>query len=216
MAQLQLFTFNPFLENTYVLSSGRTAWIIDPGCSNGNERKMLESYLKKNELTPQYIINTHCHIDHVLGNAWAVEKYKAPLYIPAGEEIVLASLSRIGQMYGMSVEESPAPDHLILDGEQLFLEGERWEFISAPGHSPASICLYQAETNTLIAGDVLFLESIGRTDLPGGNHQTLLKSIRERLFPLPDATRVFPGHGPDTTIGHEKVHNPFLRDNAWE
>lgn len=210
MASIKLFTFNPFQENTYVVYEGHVAWIIDPGCSDGNERKMLESFLKKESLIPQCIINTHCHIDHVIGNKWCKEMYDIPLYIPDGEQVVLDRLVDVGKMYNYPVEASPAPDHLMVHDGQMHLGGKTWRLISAPGHSPASICLYHAEDNSLIAGDVLFLESIGRTDLPGGNHQRLLDSIVNQLFTLPDHTVVYPGHGPSTTIGHEKVHNPFL------
>ncbi len=210
MASIKLFTFNPFQENTYVVYEGSEAWIIDPGCSNGNERKMLESFLKKESLTPISIINTHCHIDHVIGNKWCKETYGIPLYIPDGEQPVLERLVDVGKMYNFPVEASPLPDHLMYHDGQMILGGKEWRLISAPGHSPASICLYSAVDHTLIAGDVLFFESIGRTDLPGGNHQRLLDSITNQLFPLPDHTVVYPGHGPSTTIGHEKIHNPFL------
>ena len=210
MASIKLFTFNPFQENTYIVYEGQEAWIIDPGCSNGNEKKMLESFLKKESLIPVCIINTHCHIDHVIGNKWCKETYDIPLYIPDGEQSVLERLVDVGKMYNYPVEASPVPDHLMYHDDRLVLGGKEWRLISAPGHSPASICLYNAEDQTLIAGDVLFFESIGRTDLPGGNHQRLLDSITNQLFPLPDHTVVYPGHGPFTTIGHEKAHNPFL------
>lgn len=210
MAQLKLFTFNPFQENTYILSEGTDAWIIDPGCSNGNERKMLETYIKKEGLTPMAIVNTHCHIDHVIGNKWCKEQYNIPLYIPDGEQKVLDRLVDVGRMYNFPVEASPPPDHLMKDNAVLTLHGKEWILISAPGHSPASICLYNADEKILIAGDVLFFESIGRTDLPGGNHQLLLESIFTRLFTLPDDVTVYPGHGTSTTIGHEKINNPFL------
>jgi hydroxyacylglutathione hydrolase len=210
MALLKTFTFNPFQENTYVLYEGSDAWIIDPGCSNGNERKMLESFLKKEELIPSRIINTHCHIDHVIGNKWCKETYNIPLCIPDGEQVVLDRLVDVGRMYGFPVEASPSPDIILFDHDTLELGGKVWSLISAPGHSPASICFYQADEKILIAGDVLFFESIGRTDLPGGNHQKLLDSIHQRLFVLPDDVVVYPGHGTSTTIGHEKKHNPFL------
>lgn len=210
MTFLKLFTFNPFQENTYVLYRNNKAWIIDPGCSNGNERKMVESFIKKENLTPQYILNTHCHIDHVLGNKWAKDFYDIPLLIPQGEKPVLDSLPQVAKMYGVPADTSPDPDQYIKDNEILFLDDQAWTLIAAPGHSPDSICFYSKDEKMIIAGDVLFYESIGRTDLPGGNHQLLLQNIRNRLFVLPPDTTVYPGHGPHTTIGHEIVHNPFL------
>ncbi|MEP7266291.1 MAG: MBL fold metallo-hydrolase [Saprospiraceae bacterium] len=210
MTQIKIFTFNAFQENTYVLSHESQAWIIDPGCSDGNERKMLDSYLKKEGLQPQLIINTHCHIDHVLGNKWCKEKYDIPLWIPDGEQIVLESLKAVSAMYGVSAEPSPEPDHFMKEEEIMNLGGIEWQLISAPGHSPGSICFYQMNEKILIAGDVLFFESIGRTDLPGGKHQLLLDNIHQKILTLPDDVMVYPGHGPHTTIGHEKYHNPFL------
>ncbi|MEO5583155.1 MAG: MBL fold metallo-hydrolase, partial [Saprospiraceae bacterium] len=161
-------------------------------------------------LSPVAIINTHCHVDHVLGNQWCKETYKIPLWIPRGEEMMLARLPEVAAMYGIQVNPSPPPDRVLVEDELLEFGSAKWRLISCPGHSPASICLYEEEESVLIAGDVLFYESIGRTDLPGGNHPLLLKNIREKLFILPDITKVYPGHGPSTSIGHERINNPFL------
>lgn len=211
MIQVKVFTFNAFSENTYVIyDESKAAFIIDPGCNDGNERKMLETFIKKETLSPIAIVNTHCHIDHVLGNAWCTEAFEVPLWIPKGEETMLARLPDVAAMYGVPATPSPAPDRLLSEDEMLTMGDSSWRLISAPGHSPASICLYHAAERILIAGDVLFYESIGRTDLPGGNHQLLLQNIRQKLFILPEETTVYSGHGPATTIGHEKVHNPFL------
>ncbi len=208
---IRAFTFNAFNENTYIVHNDvRQAILIDPGCSDLNERKILQSYIKKEGLTPTHIINTHCHIDHVLGNKWCKETYQIPLWIPEGEQLILDNLMNVSRMYGVPAEASPIPDFYMNETSHIDINGITWQLISAPGHSPASICLYHEPTHDLIAGDVLFLESIGRTDLTGGNHQLLLKNIREKLFTLPIQTKVYPGHGPTTTIGHEKIHNPFL------
>lgn len=211
MIHIKSFTFNAFSENTYLLYNElNVAYIIDPGCNDGNERKMLDAFIKNESLTPIAIINTHCHIDHVLGNAWSKERYKIPLWIPKGEEAMLARMPEVAAMYGVTVTPSPLPDRVLVEDEVLEFGSTSFRLISAPGHSPASICMYEAIDHILIAGDVLFYESIGRTDLPGGNHQLLLNNIKQKLFILPDVTKVYPGHGPETTIGHEKLNNPFL------
>jgi glyoxylase-like metal-dependent hydrolase (beta-lactamase superfamily II) len=211
MIQVKVFTFNAFSENTYVVyDETKAAFIIDPGCSDGNERKMLESFIRKEDLSPIAVVNTHCHIDHVLGNAWSTEAFSIPLWIPKGEETMLARLPDVAAMYGVSATPSPAPDRLLVEDEILEMGHSSWSLISAPGHSPASICLFDTVGNNLIAGDVIFYESIGRTDLPGGNHKLLIQNIQQKLFNLPEITVVYPGHGPSTTIGHEKIHNPFL------
>ncbi len=211
MIQIKVFTFNTFSENTYIVyDDSQSALIIDPGCNDGNEKKMLESFIKKENLLPTHIINTHCHIDHVLGNKFCKDHYQVPLWIPLGEETLLSKMPQMASMYGVYAEPSPSADHLMEEGELLTSGHATWRFISSPGHSPASMCLYAEEEKILIAGDVLFYESIGRTDLPGGNHQLLIKNIHEKLFKLPEETKVYPGHGPETTIGHEKKFNPFL------
>ena len=171
---------------------------------------MLETFIKKEGLRPTLLINTHCHIDHVLGNKWCKETFDIPLWVPLGEEMMLSQMMRVADMYAIKAEASPSPDHLMTDADTIPLGEMSWTLLSAPGHSPASICLYQASEQILIAGDVLFYESIGRTDLPGGNHQLLLQNIHQKLFTLPDTVSVYPGHGPSTTIGHERMHNPFL------
>ncbi|MEP7322085.1 MAG: MBL fold metallo-hydrolase [Saprospiraceae bacterium] len=211
MIHIKEFTFNVFSENTYVLYDElKSAFIIDPGCQDGNERKILSAFINKEGLNPIAIINTHCHVDHVLGNQWCKETYTIPLWIPKGEEIMLSRLPEIAAMYGVQTNPSPTPDRVLVEDEFLELGSSSWRLISCPGHSPASLCFYDEMESVLIAGDVLFYESIGRTDLPGGNHPLLLKNIREKLFILPDITKVYPGHGPITTIGHERMYNPFL------
>ncbi len=211
MIKIKSFAFNAFSENTYVVyDDSRCALLIDPGCNDGNEKKMLSDFIKKESLIVSHIINTHCHIDHVLGNKYCKDLYQVPLWIPEGEEALLAKMPQVASLYAVYAEASPPPDHLMTEGEELICGLTKWLFISTPGHSPASICLYAVLEHTIIGGDVLFYESIGRTDLPGGNHQQLLQNIRQKLFTLPDETIVYPGHGPTTTIGHEKKHNPFL------
>lgn len=210
--RIKKFMFNPFQENTYVVyNEKKQAFIFDPGCSNPEEERILFEFIDQNELLPEILINTHCHIDHVLGNHAVKERYNIPFLAPDGEQVVLKAATVLAQMYQIPYQPSPDPDEWIDTSHNLSLDGEEWELIFAPGHSPASIVFYLPAENIAIAGDVLFRDSIGRTDLPGGNHQQLLKNIREKLYVLPEETTIYPGHGPETTIGYEKVNNPFVK-----
>jgi len=206
------FTFNPFGENTYVLydDSGQCA-IVDPGCSTTAEETLLTDFIAINNLTPVQLVNTHCHIDHVLGNRFVADKYNLPLTSHRGEQQVLDMQPVVSDMYGIPYTPSPAITSYLDEGAQFTFGDTALEVLFTPGHSPASISLYHAPSQQLIAGDVLFRESIGRTDLPGGSMDTLLRMITTKLFVLPDETVVYSGHGPSTTIGHEKKHNPFLQ-----
>ena len=209
---LAIFTFNPFQENTYVLYDDTKECIIfDPGCFENSEKLELDNFIAANDLKPVRLINTHCHIDHVFGNAFVAKRYGLQLEAHKGEIPVLASCERVGEMYGIPyLEASPPISKFIEGGDVISFGNTKLEAIFTPGHSPASLSFFCREENILIAGDVLFRESIGRTDLPGGDHDTLIKSIKEKLMILEDDVRVFPGHGPETTIGWEKVRNPFL------
>ncbi|MBK7935746.1 MAG: MBL fold metallo-hydrolase [Lewinellaceae bacterium] len=171
----------------------------------------MQQFIENNSLHPVRLINTHCHLDHVFGNAFVANTWGIGLEIHAGELPVLERFPQVCQMYGVPFsEESPAPARFIEAGDVINFGNTRLEVLFTPGHSPASISFYDRTNGYVIAGDVLFLESIGRTDLPGGDFDTLLSSIRTRLFTLPDETLVHPGHGPATTIRHEKEYNPFL------
>lgn len=210
--QIEIFTFNPFQENTYVLfDETLECIIIDPGCYEADERATLANYIESKNLKPVALLNTHCHIDHVLGNRFVADKYKLLLQIPDGEQATLDATTVYGPTFGIHMDPSPQPGKLLSDNEIIKFGTTQLQCILAPGHSPASICFYNATEKILIGGDVLFYKSIGRTDLPGGNHQQLLNSIFTRLFILPDDVKVFPGHGIETSIGFEKRHNPFLK-----
>lgn len=213
--RIKKFIFNDFQENTYVVynKKGR-AFIFDPGNSTPAEDQFLFDFISDQNLTPVALINTHCHIDHILGNKAVIDKYKIPFWAPDGEQMVLRSGKVTATMYGLSYQESPEPDIWIDPDHSITLDDdkkEEWILLSAPGHSPASMVFYMPKSRFAIAGDVLFRESIGRTDLPGGNHDLLLNNIREKLYSLPDDTVIYPGHGPETTIGYEKKNNPFVR-----
>ena len=210
--KIETFTFNDFSENTYVLyDDSGFCIVIDPGCNSLDERNQLKGFIDSNDLTPQFVFNTHCHIDHVLGNRFVTEAYNISLHAHKGEVPVLDSCEMVSKMYGIPYDPSPSIDTFIQEGDAVTFGNTSLKTLFTPGHSPASISLYHAPSSTLIAGDVLFRQSIGRTDLPGGNFDTLIHSIRSRFFTLPDDTIVYPGHGPETTIGYEKAYNPFLQ-----
>jgi len=212
MTQIQAFEFNPFGENTYIVwdETGECV-LFDPGCYTQSERDTLCRFIEENNLRPVRLINTHCHLDHVFGNAFVVKTWGIGLEIHEAELPVLSSFEKVCQMYGVPFEDpQPMPVNFIEAGETLRFGNTRLKVLYTPGHSPASLSFYCEEAGFVVAGDVLFLESIGRTDLPGGNFETLLQSIRSQLFTLPDETLVYPGHGPATTVRHEKEYNPFL------
>ena len=210
--QVHSITFNPFEENTYfIISPNNECIIIDPGCFEERERKELTDFISNNQLKPVRLINTHCHIDHILGNAFVAEQYNLGLEIHAGEIPVLKAGMTIAGMYGIPYTPSPEPVSFLAAGDVITLGDLEMKILFTPGHSPASICLYNEKDRWVIGGDVLFYESIGRTDLPGGDFNTLINSIRTQLFTLPDDVVVFPGHGQETRIGYEKMFNPFLQ-----
>lgn len=206
-------TQNPVQENTYLVydNNTREAIIFDPGCFTPAEEKELTDTIDRLGLKPVRLINTHCHFDHIFGNDFVVKKYGLQLGIHPLEEQILTSAPMVVQMYGMPpMTPSPAPDYFIHEGDAVALGDAEFEVLFCPGHSPGSICFYNAEEGYVIAGDVLFRRSIGRTDLPLGDHDALIGSILTSLMPLPDETIVYPGHGPSTTIGEERRENPFL------
>lgn len=213
MLQVKSFVCSPLQENTYLVydNAGACA-IIDPGCYNSLEQQQLVSFIQSNNLEPKFLLNTHCHIDHVFGNAFVRESYGLTLHLHPQEEKVLSFAPIFAEQWGLSYVPYEGPLEFLTPGSFLELGTEKIDILFTPGHSPGSISFYHAPGKWVISGDVLFKESIGRTDLPGGNHETLLKSIREELFTLPDDVQVFSGHGPVTFIGKEKASNPFLMD----
>ncbi len=212
MWEIRSFVFSPIQENTYLLhdASGNCV-LIDPGCYFEDERNTLEAYITANGLKPRYLLNTHCHLDHVFGNRWVHERYGLTLHLHEKEKKVLDFAPTSGLMYNMPFDNYSGELIYLREGDTLYEGDHTLCVIEAPGHSPGSICFYNAAQGFIISGDVLFRNSIGRTDLPGGNHQQLLESIREKLWPLPDNTVVYSGHGETTTIGEEKRTNPFLQ-----
>ena len=212
MIKVKVFTFSPVQENTYVLYNEQNkAIIIDPGCYFSAEQETLKMFIEDTRLEPIRLLNTHCHLDHVFGNKWVSETWGLELYIHPGEEEMLKLAPLSGEKWGLPFNNYEGPLNFLNEGDLVKLGEDALRVLLAPGHSPASICFYCEKQQLLIGGDVLFRESVGRTDLPGGDHATLLNSIRKQLFILPDEVMVYPGHGSTTTIGYEKDHNPFLQ-----
>ncbi len=210
MLSIQTFTFNAFSENTYVVSDEtHEGVIIDPGCYSREEQKELTTYIDDHKLNIKYILNTHCHIDHVLGNDFTKDKFNAPLLIHKIEEAVLKAVKNYAPVYGFEGYREAEPDRFIDEKDTIAFGNTEWKILFLPGHAPGHIAFYDLKEKMIFAGDVLFAGSIGRTDLPGGNHDTLISSIQKKLFLLPDEVVVYPGHGPTTTLRREKISNPF-------
>lgn len=211
MLTVHHFEFSPITENTYILfNEAGDCLIIDPGCYDQREESQLKYYITDHRLTPKMLLNTHCHLDHVFGNRFVAQTWNLELYLHPNEKIVLDYAPEAGRRWNLPFENYQGPLHFIRGGDRISIGEDELLVIEAPGHSPGHICFYSEKQRFLIGGDVLFRNSIGRTDLPGGNHSQLLQSIRTQLFALPDAVNVYPGHGVPTTIGYEKRHNPFL------
>ena len=211
--KIKIFPFNQFLENTIVLSdSTNECIIIDPGCYNNEEKQILENYIITNNLKPVKLINTHCHIDHILGNNFVSSNWDIDLEINKNDLNLLNESNQIAKIYGfVDYENSPNPKRFLNEGDIVNFGNSELKVIFTPGHAPGHICLLNKKDKKLIAGDVLFYMSIGRTDLPLCSHNDLLTSIKDKLFTLDDEIEVFCGHGQNTTIGFEKANNPFLK-----
>ena len=215
MLKIKVFTFSPIQENTYVVyNEKKECIIIDPGCYSTEEEQELKTFIDKSELLPKWLVNTHCHLDHVFGNKFIAEAYHLTLHLHPKEELVLQFAPTSGLMYEMPFDNYQGEFIFLNEGDIITLGDDKLEIIHVPGHSPGSICFYCRSQNFIIGGDVLFNGSIGRTDLPMGDHQTLITGIKQKLFVLPDDVIVHSGHGRDTTIGAEKKSNPFVGEGA--
>lgn len=211
MFHLKAFTFNPLQENTYLLyNENKEAILIDPGCYDAREKEELLQYMTKQQLNLRYLLNTHCHLDHVFGNLWTYQNFQTPLHLHENEKKVLEAAPVSGLMWGLPFDVYQGPLISLSAGDQIKLGEDCLDVLFTPGHSPGHLSFYCRQQDFILSGDVLFKESVGRTDLPGGDMNTLLQSIRNQLWPLPDQTVVFSGHGPATSIGYEKENNPFL------
>lgn len=211
MLNLKSFEFSPIRENTYLIyNEFNECIIIDPGCYYEHEKDELLQFINKMDLKPELLLNTHCHLDHVFGNRFIAEKFNLTLHIHKNEKLVLDHAPAIGLMYNLPFDNYAGEIIYVEEGDSIKLGKDSLKVLLTPGHSPGSLSFYHEEAGFVVSGDALFYRSIGRTDLPGGNHAQLLKSIREQLFTLPQETKVYSGHGPATTIGEEIEDNPFL------
>lgn len=210
--KIQTFTFNPFQENTYILYDEETleGMIVDPGCFNTEEETQISQFIQTHNIKPTLLVNTHCHIDHIMGNGYISGKYQLPLHLHKKEEETMQHSSGWGKMYGLEIDIQPTDRIYIDETNTLTLGKYTFDILYTPGHSIASLSFYCRQAQILISGDVLFRQGIGRYDLPGGDFEVLKNSILTQLYTLPNEVKVFSGHGEPTTIGFEKVNNPYV------
>jgi hydroxyacylglutathione hydrolase len=209
--EVHCFTVGPFQENTFVVvHDSHKITIIDPGTSNGYEEMILKNLIEECHLPVQQILNTHCHIDHVLGNDFCVQQYKAPLYYSAKDEYNLERAVQMSELWSIPYKPSPLANSYIEEGDSILWGESGVDIWHVPGHCSGHLAFIDHENRCIFSGDVLFYESIGRIDLPGGDADEIEKSI-QRLYTLPDDYIIFCGHGQPTSIGHEKIHNPFFK-----
>ncbi len=215
MLSVKCLTFNPVQENTYVLFNAQgDCCIIDPGSYFPEEREILRSFIEDSGLRPLLLLNTHCHLDHVFGNKFVYDTWGLPLHMHKNEDQMLDFAPQSGLMWQLPFDGYEGPRVYLDEGEKMAIGDDILEVLFTPGHSPGSISFYHREGGFVISGDVIFRGSIGRTDLPGGNFEALVESIRSRIFILPDETLLYSGHGPETTVGVEKRENPFVGEGA--
>jgi hydroxyacylglutathione hydrolase len=211
MIQIKKFTFNPVQENTLVVfDETNECVIVDAGCYFENERHELDNFITSNGLKPVRLINTHCHFDHIMGITFCRTKYHLLFEAHPDEAVLVENAAVQGDLFGVPIEPVDAPDVFFKEGDLITFGNSYLKVIEVPGHSPGGTVFYNAEQKILIAGDVLFYGSIGRTDLPGGNYEQLVGNIKTKILTLPEETVVYCGHGPETSIGFEKKNNPFL------
>ena len=209
--EIYRLVFSPIEVNTYILADqSNDCAIIDCGCYDRSEFDELAGFIENKKLNPVLLLNTHCHLDHVFGNRYMLEKYGLRTLSGKEDEINRKKAVQHAALFGLSISEPPEPEGFIADGQQITFGSTELTALYVPGHSPGSIAFYSEKNSCVFTGDALFAGSIGRTDLEGGNYDTLMNSIRNRLFVLPPSTVVYPGHGNRTTIGKESMTNPFF------
>lgn len=210
--KLKTFRFNPIQVNTYVLhDENRQALIIDPGNYVPAENEELLAYIRQEELVPVAVVNTHPHIDHIVGNRFCIEQFHCPLLMHEKALGIYHKAHVYAAAFGFDWQEAPEPSALLHEGDAVRYGKEQLKVLYTPGHAEGSICLYDDQNQMVFVGDVLFAGSVGRSDLPTGSQSLLLQSISTKLLTLPDATNVFCGHEIATTVGNEKLYNPFIQ-----
>ncbi|NOY51708.1 MAG: MBL fold metallo-hydrolase [Chlorobi bacterium] len=211
MITIKRFAFNPYQVNTYVLSDETgECIIIDPGMDGLDEKEQFDNYIKTNNLKPTRLLNTHAHIDHIIANEYVSSKYNIQLNAHSDSGKFLDEALIYASTFGLNMSDVKMIDEVLVDNQFVEFGNSRIQVFETPGHADGSVCFYNKGDGFVITGDVLFKESVGRTDLKTGDYDLLQKSIWEKLFTLPDETTAFPGHGPETNIGFEKIHNPFV------
>lgn len=209
------FEFNALGENTYIAyDETKECVIIDPGCYDVQEQTVLRQFIADNKLSVKMLLNTHCHIDHVLGNSFVKDTYKVGLTIHKKDIETLKANDIVAPLYGFQNYEAITADHFVEEGDTIAFGNTELKVIFVPGHAPGHVAFVNEAEGKCFGGDVLFRQSIGRTDLPGGDFDTLMDSIKRKLFALDDGMTVYCGHGPTTTIGYEKQYNPFCGSRA--
>jgi len=211
MINIKIFVFNAFQENTFLLfDETKECVIIDAGCNEEIEFSQIDEFIKENNLVLKSIINTHCHIDHIMGNSYLVNKYKVQSIAHKDDLPLIERSKDMAAAFGFDVQEPPIPNQFVNEGDEIKFGNTVLNVKHVPGHSPGSIALYNNIEKFVIVGDVLFAGGIGRTDLPGGDYDTLITSIKDKLFTLNGDVVVYPGHGESTTIAQEMESNPFF------
>jgi hydroxyacylglutathione hydrolase len=211
MITIKKFVVNPIQENTFLLfDETNECTIIDAGFYYGEEEDEVDNFIEKHGLKPVRLLNTHCHFDHIMGVEYLRKKYNLNFEARSQEAILVSHAVEQATLFGFEMSPVSPPDKFLDGDEYLFFGNSKLKVIHVPGHSPGHVVFYDEAGGNLFAGDVLFTGSIGRTDLPGGDYQTLISGIKSKLFALPANTTVYCGHGPETTIGFEMAYNPFL------
>jgi len=214
--KIQRLTFSPFEVNTYILyDKSKECIIIDPACNNKQEQNFLLNFLKENSLKPVKLINTHCHLDHVFGNKFIADTFKLETEAHKNEQFNIENAFSAANLYGITMENPYPIKKFLSEGEKIKFGYSELNILHVPGHTAGSLVFYNESEKFAIVGDVLFKGSIGRTDLPGGDYDTLISKIKTKLFNLPNDIKVFPGHGPETDIGTEKNTNPFFVNETY-
>ena len=210
--KIQKFIFSPFQENTYIVwdEEIKDAIIIDPGCLSKSEESELLNFIKINSLEVKYLFNTHGHLDHIFGNAFVKSTFNPIHFAPQKDLPLFEKAQEQAESFGLTMKKSPTPDFFFDESKNIKFANREIKLLFTPGHTPGEFCIYFPNEKTCFTGDVLFNQSIGRTDLWGGNYETLMHSIKSKLLVLPDETTIYAGHGEKSTIHYEKLNNPFL------
>ena len=212
--QVHRLVFSPFEVNTYIITDkSKECIIIDPACNNKQEQEYLIQFIKENNLKPVKLLNTHCHLDHVFGNKFVSDTFSLETEAHKEEDFNIKNAVNAGRMYGVQMEEPYPIKTYLKEGDKIKFGFSELKMLHVPGHTAGSLVFYNETDKFAVVGDVLFNGSIGRTDLPGGDYDTLISGIKSKLFKLDNNTIVYSGHGIETSIGKEKASNPFLSDS---